>query len=67
MQVYWEDHRMKAVSDLPFIELTWEQRHMFWMPDLYIRQLREMKVLSVFQEMASLRLYKNSTLAVSIG
>ncbi|XP_077283054.1 glycine receptor subunit alpha-4-like isoform X2 [Arctopsyche grandis] len=67
LQVYWEDHRMKAVSELPFVELIWEQRNMFWTPDLYIRQLREMKVLSVFQEMTSLRLYKNSTLAISIG
>lgn len=37
------------------------------MPDLYIRQLREMKVLTLFEEISSLRLYKNSTVVFSLG
>lgn len=37
------------------------------MPDLYIRQIREMKVLTLFEEISSLRLYKNSTLVFSLG
>lgn len=36
-------------------------------PDLYIRQLREMKVLTLFEEISSLRLYKNSTMVLSVG
>lgn len=36
-------------------------------PDLYIRQIREMKVLTLFEEISSLRLYKNSTLVFSLG
>lgn len=36
-------------------------------PDLYIRQLREMKVLTLFEEISSLRLYQNSTITLSIG
>ncbi|KAL0272175.1 UNVERIFIED_CONTAM: hypothetical protein PYX00_005255 [Menopon gallinae] len=54
-------------SDRDSVELTWQQRDRFWVPDLYIRQLREMKVLLLFQEMTSVRLYKNSTMRVSIG
>lgn len=37
------------------------------MPDLYIRQIREMKVLTLFEEISSLRLYQNSTLVFSLG
>lgn len=40
---------------------------MIWVPDLYIRQLREMRVLSLFEEISSLRLYRNSTISLSIG
>lgn len=36
-------------------------------PDLYIRQIREMKVLTLFEEISSLRLYRNSTLVFSLG
>lgn len=67
LQVYWEDPRIRMTSDRDSVELTWQQRDRFWVPDLYIRQLREMKVLLLFQEMTSVRLYKNSTMRVSIG
>lgn len=40
---------------------------MIWVPDLYIRQLREMRVLTLFEEISSLRLYPNSTISLSIG
>uniref|UniRef100_A0A1B6E4Y7 Neurotransmitter-gated ion-channel ligand-binding domain-containing protein n=1 Tax=Clastoptera arizonana TaxID=38151 RepID=A0A1B6E4Y7_9HEMI len=70
LQVYWEDNRIEVIDDtghLDHLELTWEKEQQFWVPDLYIRQLREMKVLSLFQEMTSVRLYKNHTMRVSIG
>ena len=71
MQVYWQDARVKinnaSNSTFDVIELTWQEQQKFWVPDLYIRQLREMKVLSLFQEMASVRLYKNQTMRISIG
>lgn len=34
---------------------------------LYIRQLREMKILKLFEEISSLRIYENSTISLSIG
>ncbi|XP_024081563.1 glycine receptor subunit alpha-2-like isoform X2 [Cimex lectularius] len=70
LQVYWEDHRINITEDLldlDHLELTWEKEQKFWVPDLYIRQLRDMKVLSLFQEMTSVRLYRNHTMRVSIG
>ncbi|KAJ1530478.1 hypothetical protein ONE63_005377 [Megalurothrips usitatus] len=68
LQVYWEDPRVHACCNHSVVELTWtQQQPKFWVPDLYIRQLREMKVLSLFQEMTSVRLYSNSTMRVSIG
>jgi hypothetical protein len=71
MNVYWEDLRVfidDAVNITDdYVEITWEDRHSFWIPDLYIRQLRDMKVLSLFQEMTSIRLYRNNTFRVSIG
>ncbi|XP_073985472.1 glycine receptor subunit alpha-2-like isoform X2 [Rhodnius prolixus] len=70
LQVYWEDHRINITAELEgtdHLELTWEKEQKFWVPDLYIRQLRDMKVLSLFQEMTSFRLYKNHTMRVSIG
>lgn len=67
LQVYWEDPRIRILGDFDHVELTWQQRDRFWVPDLYIRQLREMKVLLLFQEMTSVRLYRNSTMRVSIG
>lgn len=70
LQVVWLDNRIKLSSDLRhknYIELTVDQRNAIWVPDLYIRQLREMKVLKVFEEISSLRIYENSTISLSIG
>jgi hypothetical protein len=71
MNVYWEDLRVFIDDDVnksdEYVEITWEDRNKFWIPDLYIRQLRDMKVLSLFQEMTSIRLYRNNTFRVSIG
>ncbi|CAO1308217.1 unnamed protein product [Diamesa hyperborea] len=70
LQVIWLDFRIKPKTELGpkhYIELTSEQRHEIWVPDLYIRQLREMKVLRLFEEISSLRLYENSTISLSIG
>uniref|UniRef100_A0A8W7P6X4 Neurotransmitter-gated ion-channel transmembrane domain-containing protein n=1 Tax=Anopheles coluzzii TaxID=1518534 RepID=A0A8W7P6X4_ANOCL len=50
-----------------YVELTKADRDMIWVPDLYIRQLREMKMLTLFEEISSLRLYENSTISLSIG
>lgn len=55
------------VDPSKYIQLTSEERHMIWVPDLYIRQLREMKVQTLFEEISSLRLYPNSTISLSIG
>ncbi|XP_063378304.1 glycine receptor subunit alpha-2-like isoform X2 [Cydia fagiglandana] len=65
LQVSWKDPRLKV--GLESIDLPWEFRQLIWTPDLYIWQLQTMRILSVLQEMASLRLYKNSTVSVSIG
>ncbi|CAB3363870.1 glycine receptor subunit alpha-4-like [Cloeon dipterum] len=67
LQVYWQDPRVHLLGNRDHVELTWAQRHSFWVPDLYIRQLRDMRMVQVFQEMASMRLYANSTFRVSIG
>ncbi|XP_031631400.1 glycine receptor subunit alpha-3-like isoform X2 [Contarinia nasturtii] len=70
LQVIWEDkriHHRNNTTDQKYIELKIEERHKIWVPDLYIRQLREMKVLTLFEEISSLRLYKNSTLVLSLG
>ncbi|XP_055532254.1 glycine receptor subunit alpha-2-like isoform X1 [Wyeomyia smithii] len=71
LQVIWEDTRLVPVEEPEmtklYVELTPTERNMVWVPDLYIRQLREMKVMTLLEEMSSLRLYKNSTLALSIG
>ncbi|XP_037044124.1 glycine receptor subunit alpha-4-like isoform X2 [Bradysia coprophila] len=72
LQVIWEDKRIKHKNDpnttIPsYIELKTEERHEIWVPDLYIRQLREMKVLKLFEEISSLRLYRNSTVVFSMG
>lgn len=66
----WLDKRITPLPDLGhkhYIELTMEQRNAVWVPDLYIRQLREMKILKVFEEISSLRIYENSTISLSIG
>lgn len=66
----WVDKRVKlSEGQRPknYIELTMEQRNFIWVPDLYIRQLREMKILKVFEEISSLRIYENSTISLSIG
>lgn len=70
LQVVWMDMRLKPSSDVGekgYIELTLEQRTNIWTPDLYIRQLREMKILKLFEEISSLRIYENSTISLSIG
>jgi hypothetical protein len=71
MYVYWEDVRVFIDDEVnkldEYVEITWEDRRHIWIPDLYIRQLRDIKVLSLFQEMTSIRLYRNNTLRVSIG
>ncbi|XP_055387563.1 glycine receptor subunit alpha-2-like isoform X1 [Condylostylus longicornis] len=71
LQVLWEDKRVKFRNDInltkPFTELQNDERHKLWVPDLYIRQLREMRLLKLFEEISSLRLYHNSTIALSIG
>lgn len=54
-------------SEVDYLELNWGRENDFWVPDLYIRQLRDMKVLSLFQDMTSVRLYRNNTMRVSIG
>ncbi|XP_058829514.1 glycine receptor subunit alpha-2-like isoform X1 [Topomyia yanbarensis] len=71
LQIIWEDLRLAPVEEpemtKQYVELTPTERNMVWVPDLYIRQLREMKVMTLLEEMSSLRLYKNSTLSLSIG
>lgn len=69
LRVYWEDPRIeiRGNESSDHLELTWEKEPKFWIPDVYIRQLREMKILSLFQEMASVRLYRNHTVRLSIG
>ncbi|CRL03247.1 CLUMA_CG016439, isoform A [Clunio marinus] len=70
LQVVWMDKRIKVPQDLGpknYSELTMDQRNEIWVPDLYIRQLREMKILKVFEEISSLRIYENSTISLSIG
>ncbi|XP_046681545.1 glycine receptor subunit beta-type 4-like [Homalodisca vitripennis] len=70
LQVYWTDRRIRMADNLSgvdHLELTWGKENDFWVPDLYIRQLREMKVLSLFQDMTSVRLYRNQTMRVSMG
>ncbi|XP_060836653.1 glycine receptor subunit alpha-2-like isoform X2 [Rhopalosiphum padi] len=67
LHVYWEDPRIWILGNTSQVELTWDKDPKFWIPDLYIRQLREMKVLTLFQDLASIRLYDNSTLRISIG
>jgi len=67
LHVYWDDARIRILDNTSQVELTWDKDPKFWIPDLYIRQLREMKVLTLFQDIASIRLYSNSTLRISIG
>ncbi|KAL7049363.1 hypothetical protein ACKWTF_003667 [Chironomus riparius] len=70
LQVVWVEPRIKPNTELgekKYIELTIEQRNQIWTPDLYIRQLREMKILKLFEEISSLRIYENSTISLSIG
>jgi hypothetical protein len=70
LQVVWMDARLRPSTDTGekgYIELTIEQRNQIWTPDLYIRQLREMKIFKLFEEISSLRIYENSTVSLSIG
>lgn len=55
------------LGEADYLEIMWDKEQKFWVPDVYIRQLREMKVLSLFQEMISVRLFRNHTIRVSIG
>ncbi|XP_055700976.1 glycine receptor subunit alpha-2-like isoform X2 [Phlebotomus papatasi] len=73
-EMTWEDIRIRPArlddEELRvngFLELTLEERNRIWIPDLYIRQLREMKLLKLFEEISSLRLYGNSTINLRIG
>lgn len=67
LQVSWTEPRLHMPPGLAFLDLPWEFRQLIWTPDLYIWQLQTMKLQSVLQEMASLRLYSNGTVSVSIG
>ncbi|XP_066908101.1 glycine receptor subunit alpha-4 isoform X2 [Halyomorpha halys] len=68
LQVYWIDNRINVTSmESDHIELNWDKDQKIWVPDLYIRQLRDMKILTLFQEMTFVRLYQNRTLRVSMG
>ncbi|XP_049289655.1 glycine receptor subunit alpha-2-like isoform X1 [Anopheles funestus] len=70
LQITWEDLRIQpVVANMvgEYVDLTKADRDMIWVPDLYIRQLREMKMLTLFEEISSLRLYENSTISLSIG
>lgn len=71
LQVVWTDTRIKLQAEMgggkTYVELTFEQRNQIWIPDLYIRQLREMKIFKLFEEISSLRIYENSTISMSIG
>ncbi|XP_059614205.1 glycine receptor subunit alpha-2-like [Phlebotomus argentipes] len=74
LQMTWEDSRIHPAGSSDeelrtngFLELTLEERNRIWIPDLYIRQLREMKLLRLFEEISSLRLYENSTINLRIG
>uniref|UniRef100_A0A182QAQ6 Neurotransmitter-gated ion-channel ligand-binding domain-containing protein n=1 Tax=Anopheles farauti TaxID=69004 RepID=A0A182QAQ6_9DIPT len=70
LQITWEDLRIQPVLTGmvgEYVELTKADRDMIWVPDLYIRQLREMKMLTLFEEISSLRLFENSTISLSIG
>ncbi|XP_052873845.1 glycine receptor subunit alpha-2-like [Anopheles cruzii] len=70
LQITWEDLRVQPIMANmvgEFVDLTKADRDMIWVPDLYIRQLREMKMLTLFEEISSLRLYENSTISLSIG
>lgn len=67
LQVSWSDSRLHVPPNKPFIDMPWEFRQLLWTPDLYIWQLQTMRILSVLQEMTSLRLYANRTVSVSIG
>lgn len=67
LQVSWEDKRLNVPPGRQHIDLPWDYRQLIWTPDLYIWQLQTMRILSVLQEMASLRLYENGTVSVNIG
>lgn len=72
LQVIWTDLRIRPretnlTRSKNFTELQSEERQKIWMPDLYIRQLKEMKIIKLFEDISSLRLYQNSTIVLSIG
>ncbi|XP_055920251.1 glycine receptor subunit alpha-2-like isoform X2 [Eupeodes corollae] len=72
LQVIWTDLRIRPretnlTRTKNFTELQIEERQKIWVPDLYIRQLKEMKIIKLFEDISSLRLYQNSTIVLSIG
>ncbi|XP_062549549.1 glycine receptor subunit alpha-2-like isoform X1 [Armigeres subalbatus] len=72
LQVTWEDPRLvpddsAGTMTKEYMELTPTEQMTVWVPDLYIRQLREMRVMTLFEEISKLRLYKNSTLVLTKG
>ncbi|XP_055859106.1 glycine receptor subunit alpha-2-like [Episyrphus balteatus] len=72
LQVIWTDRRIRPreanlTRSKNFTELQIEERQKMWVPDLYIRQLKEMKIIKLFEDISSLRLYQNSTIVLSIG
>lgn len=72
LQVIWTDLRIRPretnlLRSKNFTELQIEERQKIWVPDLYIRQLKEMKIIRLFEDISSLRLYQNSTVVLSIG
>ncbi|VVC92637.1 unnamed protein product [Leptidea sinapis] len=67
LQMSWEDPRLNLPQSKSYIDLPWEYGRLIWTPYLYIWQLQTMRILNVFQEMASLRLYANHTVSISAG
>lgn len=67
LQLSWSETRLHTPPGKSFIDLPWEFRQLIWMPDLFIWQLQTMRIHSVLQEIAELRLYSNGTVSLVIG
>lgn len=67
LQLSWRESRLHIPPGKTFIDLPWEFRQLIWMPDLFIWQLQTMRIHSVLQEIAELRLYSNGTVSLVIG
>uniref|UniRef100_A0A1B0ETA9 Putative ligand-gated ion channel n=1 Tax=Lutzomyia longipalpis TaxID=7200 RepID=A0A1B0ETA9_LUTLO len=68
LQMTWQDLRIhpthpdnEELRMNGFVEITLEQRSLLWIPDLYIRQLREMKLLKLFEEISNKHAVKDMT------